>query len=63
MLQRFERLFSEEVTLDSISRIQLAAMCKYMGLSTSGTDSFLRFKLCRKLSKIRADDRVRFHHL
>lgn len=50
------KLFKEDLTLDNLSRMQLIAMCKYMGLNTFGTDSFLRFQLRLKFSNIRNDD-------
>lgn len=54
---RFSKLFSDEITLDNISRAQLMAMCKYMSLSPFGTDAYLRMKLRNKLRKLKADDR------
>ncbi len=54
---RFAKLFSDEITLDNISRAQLVAMCKYMNLSPYGTDAYLRMRLRGKLRKLKADDR------
>lgn len=56
-IMRFSKLFSDEITLDNISRAQLVAMCKYMNLSPFGTDAYLRTKLRNKLRKLKADDR------
>jgi len=55
---RFAKLFSDEITLDNITRPQLVAMCRYMGLSEYGGDALLRYRLNSKIRKIKADDRL-----
>ncbi|GAB0490557.1 hypothetical protein MMPV_001794 [Pyropia vietnamensis] len=55
-VNRFARLFSDEITLDGAVRPQLVAMCKYMGLSSYGSDTFLRFKIRSRLNSIAKDD-------
>lgn len=55
---KFAKLFSDEITLDNISRPQLVAMCRYMGLYEYGTDAILRYRLNNKIRKIKADDRL-----
>ncbi|KAK1870266.1 hypothetical protein I4F81_012728 [Pyropia yezoensis] len=55
-VNRFARLFSDEITLDGAVRPQLVAMCKYMGLSPYGADPFLRYKIRSRLNSIAKDD-------
>ena len=55
-IQRFARLFKDELTLDNMSRPQLAGMCVYMGLRPYGSDNFLRFQLRAKLRSLKDDD-------
>ncbi|KAL9643442.1 hypothetical protein ABK040_010057 [Willaertia magna] len=55
---KFAKLFKDEITLDHMSRAQLAAMCKYMGLAPYGSDAILRYRLRSKMRKIKADDRL-----
>ena len=57
-ITRFAKLFGDEFTLDHISRGQLTNMCKFVGLSPYGTDSYLRRTLKEKLKELKADDRV-----
>ncbi|CAN1857779.1 Mitochondrial proton/calcium exchanger protein [Linum perenne] len=54
----FAKLFNDELTLDNISRPRLVSMCKYMGISPFGTDSYLRFMLRKRLQSIKADDKM-----
>lgn len=46
----------DELTLDNMSRPQLASMCVYMGLRPYGSDNFLRFQLRAKLRGLKEDD-------
>lgn len=55
---RFSRLFEDEITLDSLSRQQLVAICKVLEVGTIGTSNFLRFQLRMKLRSLAADDRM-----
>lgn len=54
----FAKLFNDELTLDNISRPRLVNMCKYMGISPFGTDSYLRYMLRKKLQRIKNDDKL-----
>ncbi|KAG6388157.1 hypothetical protein SASPL_153356 [Salvia splendens] len=54
----FAKLFNDEFTLDNISRPRLMTMCKYMGISTYGTDAYLRYMLRDRLRKIKTDDKM-----
>mmetsp|Transcript_11745 Transcript_11745/g.35796 ORF Transcript_11745/g.35796 Transcript_11745/m.35796 type:complete len:670 (-) Transcript_11745:1796-3805(-) len=53
---RFARFFNDELTIDGAVRPQLVAMCKYLGLTTYGSDAILRFKIRSKLNSIKNDD-------
>ncbi|KAL3654001.1 hypothetical protein CASFOL_003682 [Castilleja foliolosa] len=54
----FAKLFNDELTLDNISRPRLMTMCKYMGINTYGTDTYLRYMLRKRLQKIKEDDKM-----
>jgi hypothetical protein len=54
------RRFSDDLTLDNLSRPQLVTLCRFMGVNAFGTDNFLRFVLRRQMRGISSDDRVRF---
>ncbi|KAL5580095.1 hypothetical protein UlMin_012537 [Ulmus minor] len=54
----FAKLFNDELTLDNISRPRIVNMCKYMGISTYGTDAYLRYMLRKRLKQIKEDDRM-----
>lgn len=54
----FAKLFNDEFTLDNISRPRLVNMCKYMGITPYGTDSYLRFMLRKRLKSIKKDDKL-----
>ncbi|CAB3362761.1 Hypothetical predicted protein [Cloeon dipterum] len=55
---RFSKLFEDEITLDSLSRAQLAALCRVLEINPLGTNNFLRFQLRMKLRSLAADDKV-----
>ncbi|XP_010526720.1 PREDICTED: LETM1 and EF-hand domain-containing protein 1, mitochondrial [Tarenaya hassleriana] len=57
-LLSFAKLFNDELTLDNISRPRLVSMCKYMGISPFGTDSYLRYMLRKRLRRIKDDDKL-----
>ena len=50
------QLFKDGITLDTVSRSHLVAMCKYMGLNAFGSDPYLRFQLRSAIRDIRNDD-------
>lgn len=58
---KFSKLFEDEITLDSLSRAQLVALCRVLDIQTLGTTNFLRFLLRMKLRSLAADDRVIFY--
>jgi len=53
---KFSKLFQDEFSIDNLNRAQIVAMCKYMGINTFGTTSFLRFQLKKRINKLREDD-------
>lgn len=57
---RFSKLFEDELTLDSLQRAQLTALCRVLEVQPFGTDNFLRFLINTKLRRLAADDRVIF---
>lgn len=57
-IMKFSKLFEDEITLDSLSRQQLIAICKVLEVGTIGTNNFLRFQLRMKLRSLAADDRM-----
>ncbi|KAG7163447.1 Mitochondrial proton/calcium exchanger protein-like 1 [Homarus americanus] len=46
---KFSKLFEDEITLDSLSRPQLVALCRLLEMQPFGTNNFLRFQLRMKL--------------
>lgn len=55
---KFSKLFEDEITLDSLSRPQLLALCRVLEANTIGTTNLLRFQLRMKLRNLAADDRL-----
>ena len=55
---KFSKLFEDEITLDNMTRTQLAAICRMLELPTVGTKAFLAFSIEMKLRNLKADDRV-----
>lgn len=55
-LLKFAKLFSDELTLDNLERVQLVSLCRFVGISPFGTDIFLRGRLRAHLQKIKEDD-------
>jgi LETM1 and EF-hand domain-containing protein 1 len=57
---KFSKLFEDELTLDSLSRQQLTALCRVLDINPMGTTNFLRFQIRMKLRSLAADDKVKF---
>ena len=55
---KFSQLFEDEITLDTMERGQLVALCRLLELTPMGTNNFLRFQLEMKLRQLKIDDRV-----
>uniref|UniRef100_A0A1A9WBX2 Mitochondrial proton/calcium exchanger protein n=1 Tax=Glossina brevipalpis TaxID=37001 RepID=A0A1A9WBX2_9MUSC len=57
-INKYAKRFEDEITLDSLSREQLIALCRVLELNTVGTTNFLRFQLRMKLRSLATDDRA-----
>ncbi|XP_050303161.1 mitochondrial proton/calcium exchanger protein isoform X3 [Anthonomus grandis grandis] len=57
-IMKFSKLFEDEITLDSLTRSQLIALCRVLDVQTLGTNNFLRFQLRMKLRQLAADDKM-----
>ena len=57
-IMKFSKLFEDEITLDSLQRPHLVALCKVLNATTIGTSAMLRFNLKMKLRSLAADDKV-----
>ncbi|KRT82138.1 hypothetical protein AMK59_3259 [Oryctes borbonicus] len=55
---KFSKLFHDEITLDSLSRSQLVALCRVLEVQTLGTNNMLKFQLRMKLRSLAADDKM-----
>ncbi|XP_070210342.1 mitochondrial proton/calcium exchanger protein-like isoform X2 [Littorina saxatilis] len=55
---KFAKLFEDEITLDNLSRQQLQAVCRVLGIQPIGIDALLRFQLDMKLRQLKADDKM-----
>lgn len=55
---KFSKIFEDEITLDSLSRPQLIALCRVLEIKPLGTSNFLVFQLRMKLRSLAADDKV-----
>ncbi|CAC5422559.1 LETM1 [Mytilus coruscus] len=54
----FSTMFEDEVTIDSLTRGQLQALCRVLGIIPIGTDQMLRFQLDIKLRRLLVDDKM-----
>jgi len=52
------KIFKDDLTLDNLSRPQLVGMCRYMNLSSFGTDAMLRYNIRYRMRQIKRDDRA-----
>lgn len=57
-IMKFSKLFEDEITLDSLNRQQILALCRVLEGNTLGTTQILRFQLRLKLRSLAADDRT-----
>jgi len=57
-IMKFSKLFEDEITLDSLSRSQLSALCRVLEISSLGPVALLRFQLRLRLRNLAADDQV-----
>jgi len=57
-IMKVAKLFSDDLTLDNLSRPQLISICRYLGLNAFGTDNFLKGYIMRRLEHIKRDDEL-----
>lgn len=57
-IMKFSKLFEDEITLDSLQRPHLVALCKVLNVTSIGTGNMLRFNLRMKLRSLAADDKM-----
>lgn len=57
-IMKFSKLFDDEITLDTLPRPQLTALCRVLEIQPLGSTNFLRFQLQMKLRTLAADDVV-----
>lgn len=57
-IMQFSKLFEDEITLDSLTRPQLVALCRVLDVQTLGTTNFLKFLLRMRLRSLTADDKL-----
>lgn len=55
---RFSKLFQDEITLDSLTRPTLTALCRVLEIAPIGTNNLLCFQLRMKLRRLAADDKL-----
>ena len=55
---KFSKFFEDSLTLDSLDRKQLNALCKLMEMTSMGTNNMMRNQLKMRLRKLNADDKV-----
>lgn len=53
---KYAKYFKDELTLDSMPRMQLINMCRYMSIPPYGNDNVLRFQLRHKVRGLIEDD-------
>lgn len=53
---RFSKLFSDDITLDNLSRQQLVALCRLLEIAPIGTEPVLRFQIRTRMRTLKADD-------
>nr|KAG5708388.1 hypothetical protein BaRGS_034419 [Batillaria attramentaria] len=56
-IMKFAKLFEDEITLDNLSRGQLRAVSRVLGIQPIGIDALLRFQLDMRLRQLKADDK------
>ncbi|KAF1975649.1 LETM1-domain-containing protein [Bimuria novae-zelandiae CBS 107.79] len=52
------KIFKDDLTLDNLSRPQLVAICRYLNLTSFGTDNFMRYQIRVRMRQIKRDDRA-----
>ncbi|KAF2203762.1 LETM1-domain-containing protein [Delitschia confertaspora ATCC 74209] len=52
------KIFKDDLTLDNLSRPQLVAICRYMNMTSFGSDNFFRYQIRHRMRQIKRDDRA-----
>lgn len=52
------KIFKDDLTLDNLSRPQLVSICRYMNITSFGTDNMLRYQIRVRMRQIKRDDRA-----
>lgn len=52
------KIFKDDLTLDNLSRPQLVSICRYMNITSFGTDNLLRYQVRVRMRQIKRDDRA-----
>ncbi|KAL3864049.1 hypothetical protein ACJMK2_005760 [Sinanodonta woodiana] len=55
---KYSKLFEDDITLDSLNRSSLQALCRVLSLPTIPPDNILRFQLRMKLRQLKTDDKM-----
>ncbi|PVU93209.1 hypothetical protein BB561_003404 [Smittium simulii] len=51
-------IFKDDLTLDNLTRPQLILVCRYLDISSYGTDNYIKYNINKRLKYIRADDHI-----
>jgi hypothetical protein len=51
---KFCKLFTDDITLDNVGRLQLVNLCRLLDIPVVGPDSFLKYRLIERMRAIRA---------
>lgn len=52
------KIFKDDMTLDNLSRPQLVSICRYLNLSSFGTDMMLRYLIRTRMRQLKEDDKA-----
>lgn len=55
---KFAKKFSDDITLDSLTRQQLIALCRVLEVTSIGTTNVLRYLIRMRLRSLAADDKI-----
>lgn len=53
---KFSKLFTDDITLDTVGRAQLVNLCRLLDITPFGSDAFLKYLLLQRMKAIKADD-------
>jgi len=55
-ITKFSKLFTDDITLDTMGRGQLVNLCRLLDITPFGSDAFLKYLLLQRIKAIKADD-------